>query len=65
MIGAIDFMYNWYDDCKKLISCDTCYLRDRCRGAMARLTRSDILSIISLVTTSRKEKDEKAGDNKS
>ncbi len=49
MIGAIEFMKKWYDECHALTSCDSCRLRDYCRGSMARLNPPDIMDIISLV----------------
>ena len=48
MIGAIDFMKRWKDTCREHASCDNCRLRDCCRGAMARITEANILSLISL-----------------
>ncbi len=49
MIGAIEFMKRWHDECKALTSCDYCRLRDKCKGSMARLTNSDIMDILTLV----------------
>ncbi len=49
MIGAIEFMKRWHDECKTLTSCDYCRLRDKCKGSMARLTNSDIMDILTLV----------------
>ena len=49
MIGAIEFMKRWHDECKSLTSCDYCRLRDKCKGSMARLTNTDIMDILTLV----------------
>ena len=49
MIGAIEFMKRWHDECKALSSCDYCRLRDKCKGSMARLSNNDIMDILTLV----------------
>ena len=65
MVGAIDFMHKWYDECHELKSCDYCRLRDVCRGSMARLNPPDILQLVSLVMGKKGGTNEKAGYNKS
>ena len=65
MVGAVDFMQKWYEECHSLTSCDMCRLRDLCRGSMARLNPPAILDIISLVMRRKECVNEKAGNHKS
>ena len=55
MIGAIDFMKRWHDECRTLTSCDDCRLRDDCKGSMAWLTDTNIMNILTLVMSYGKE----------
>ena len=54
MLGAIDFMRDWYNECRNRESCDYCRLRDDCRGSMARLEPQNIRNIMDILSGLRR-----------